>query len=311
MANLGYIQLVRICNQKCRFCSNPDTEDTLSIEAAKGKVDDFVERGYDGIILTGGEPTLCPFLHEIIQYANEKGITPRMITNGQKTAEREFLEGLKDAGLAHVHISVHTCKPELQAELTGNEDSLANIEKSLDMFEEFDINVDVNIAIQSFNCDHLDQTVTWLAKRWPRLKHFVFNTLDPTSDRVLENPDTVPKLKDIELPLHRALTILRKSGRTFRVERLPLCYMVDFAWASTETRKIVKGEERIVYFLDEKGMVRQTDFIHGKADVCASCNLDAICAGLFDMDQGYDSGELYPVFISPDPIISKIKADKD
>jgi hypothetical protein len=37
--------------------------------------------------------------------------------------------------------------------------------------------------------------------------------------------------------LHRALKLLHQSGRTFRVEKVPLCYMGDFAWASTETRK--------------------------------------------------------------------------
>ena len=48
----------------------------------------------------------------------------------------------------------------------------------------------------------------------------------------------------------------------------------------TETRKIVKGEERIVRFLDEKGLVRETLFRHGKAAACAICRLDPFCAGM-------------------------------
>jgi hypothetical protein len=109
----------------------------------------------------------------------------------------------------------------------------------------------------------------------------------------------------------RALSMLHRSGRTFRVERVPLCYMVEFAWASTETRKIVKEEERIVHFLDEKGMVRQTSWSHGKATVCKVCRLEHICAGLFEMDKYYKSEELYPVFVEPDPIVDRILADKD
>lgn len=311
MANLGYIQLVRICNQKCRFCSNPDTDATLSIEDARTQIDDFASRGYDGIILTGGEPTLCPHLEEVVKYAFSQGIEPRMITNGQKTADRALVQMLAGAGLKQVHISVHSHDEQLQAELTGNPDSLANIRKSLDLFKEFDIRVDVNITIQAFNADQLDKTVIWLCKNWPHLSHFVFNTLDPTSDRVAENPDTIPKLTDLELSLNRALALLHQSGRTFRVERLPLCYMADFAWASTETRKIVKGEERIVYFLDYKGMVRQTDFEHGKADVCKVCSLNDICAGLFAMDSHYSSGELYPLFVPKEPIVAKILSDED
>ena len=311
MANLGYIQLVRICNQKCRFCSNPDTDATLSVEDAKEQVDDFKQRGYDGIILTGGEPTLCPHLEELVKYAFEKGIEPRLITNGQKTAERDLVEGLAEAGLKQVHISVHSHDEKLQGELTGNPDSLANIRKSLDLFKEYEIRVDVNITIQAFNAGQLDKVVFWLCKTWPHLSPFVFNTRDPTSDRVAENEDTIPKLRDLEISLHRALSLLHKSGRTFRVERLPLCYMADFAWASTETRKIVKGEERIVYFLDQKGMVRQTDFEHGKADVCKLCTLNDICAGLFAMGTHYSSEELYPLFIPKEPIVAKVLADED
>ena len=62
--------------------------------------------------------------------------------------------------------------------------------------------------------------------------------------------------------------------------------MRRFAWASTETRKIIKNEERIIHFLDEKGTVHQTSFRHHKAAVCEACSLDGICAGLFEMGNG-------------------------
>ena len=58
MANLGYLQVVRHCNHFCGFCSNPSTPYVHTFETMKVLVDDFVERGYYGVILTGGEPTL-------------------------------------------------------------------------------------------------------------------------------------------------------------------------------------------------------------------------------------------------------------
>ena len=60
MANLGYLQLTRNCLQKCRFCSNPPTGVELDVEEMKTLIDELVDLGYDGIILTGGEPTLSP-----------------------------------------------------------------------------------------------------------------------------------------------------------------------------------------------------------------------------------------------------------
>jgi MoaA/NifB/PqqE/SkfB family radical SAM enzyme len=311
MANLGYIQLVRICNQKCRFCSNPETDYRLSPDQAKARVDDFLSRGYDGIILTGGEPTLYPDLIEIIRHTAARGIHVRMITNGQKIADRSFLEELVAAGLSHVHVSVHTDDEKLQAMLTENEQSLANIRKAFDNLRDLSVTADPNIAIQAYNASHLDRIVRWLVAEWPFVRHVVFNFLDPSSNRVAEHKECIPRLADIEVSLLAALRFLHQSGRTFRVERVPLCYMTEFAWASTETRKIVKGEERIVHFLDERGMIRQTQWNHGKAAVCACCSLESICAGLFEMDRFYSSSELYPVFVPKEPIVRKILSEKE
>ena len=310
MANLGYIQVTRTCNQTCIFCSNPELDRETTLDDAKALVDDFVTRGYDGIILTGGEPTLFPPLAELIAYATAQGLGVRMITNGQKTSDMDYLRGLLDAGLSHVHQSIYTHDPKIQASLTGKADSHANLCASMDNFGEAGIQVDVNITIQKYNADHLDRVVVWLLERWPFVQHVVFNNLDPTSDRVAEHKDVVHKLSDMEPFLYRALSFLERKGRSYRVERVPLCYMTEFAHASTETRKIVKEEERIVHFLDEKGMVRQTDWEHGKADICRECSLTSICAGLFEMDTFYSADELYRLFVPKEPIIKRILEGK-
>jgi hypothetical protein len=107
------------------------------------------------------------------------------------------------------------------------------------------------------------------------------------------------------------MRMLHFAGRSFRVERVPLCFMTEFAECSTETRKIVKGEERIVHFLDEKGLVRQTEFLHEKAAACAACPLDSICAGLFEPYGPRLLAELHPVFVSKERIVERLLAEKD
>jgi hypothetical protein len=125
-------------------------------------------------------------------------------------------------------------------------------------------------------------------------------------NRVSENPDTVARLVDFELSLHKALSFLKNSGYSFRVERVPLCYMAEFAEFSTETRKIIKGEDRIVNFLDDKGKIVQEKFYHNKADVCKVCTYNSICAGLYEMDTYYSSKELYPLFLDPAEVIRRV-----
>lgn len=311
MANLGYMQVVRHCNQYCRFCSNPSSGYVLDLETAKKEIDDFAQRKYFGVILTGGEPSLSPIIPDITRYAVDRGLHVRMITNGSQLAKPGLAKQYYDAGLRHFHVSIHSVREGVEDFLTGVKGSYAMAMDALTHLTEVGSTININTVINRFNADHLDQNVRELYSRFPSISHQVWNNLDPSMGRAETNRDTAHRLADFELSLTRAMRWLHKAGKTFRVERVPLCYMTEFAHCSTETRKIVKKEERIVHFLDEKGTIRQTDWMHAKSKACQSCSLNDICGGLFELGDHYDLGELHPVFIPPQPIVDRVLADRD
>jgi MoaA/NifB/PqqE/SkfB family radical SAM enzyme len=310
VANIGYIQVVRHCNHFCGFCSNPTTAYVHTFESMALLVDDLVRRGYFGVVLTGGEPTLHPELPRIARYARDAGLHVRMITNGWRLGEGGLAAELADAGLSLVHVSIYSVRPEVEARLRGVAGTLERAHAALERSAEAGIEVNVNCVINRLNADHLDENVRELVRLHPAVRHFVWNNLDPSMGRAEVNQaQFTPRLADFELSLHRALRFLQKSGRTFRVERVPLCYMTEFAWASTETRKIVKGEERVVHFLDAKQTVRQTDWEHVYAEGCSVCSLRPICGGLFDRGGAYEPAELAPVFVPLEPVVERIISD--
>lgn len=116
-----------------------------------------------------------------------------------------------------------------------------------------------------------------------------------------------------KISLARALRLLESRGLTFRVERVPLCYMAEWAHASTETRKLVKEEERVIHFLDGKGTVRQTgqSFLRARAPACAACRVSAICGGLDGLGDVHDGAPLYPLFVDPAAIAARIRREGD
>jgi len=309
MANLAYLQITRKCDQVCRFCSNPPSGwKDISLKSAMKLVDNYIKKGYDGLILTGGEPTKYPWLAEIVSYCSKKGFPARIITNGQKIAKADFLAKLVASGLRHLHISIYSHKEKVQDFLTQNKGSLKNIKRALANLSEYPfISIAANITFNKYNSNHLSGLARFLVENYPFIRHFSFNNLDPTSDRVQENLDTIPKLSDFELELNKTLTFLESRGKSFRVERVPLCYMAGFEYCSTETRKIVKNETRPLHFLDKRGARVEDDFYRDKAPQCQFCFLDEICAGLWQMDKYYSSKELYPVFVSTQPIIQRIR----
>jgi MoaA/NifB/PqqE/SkfB family radical SAM enzyme len=306
MANLGYLQLTRNCYQHCRFCSNPPTGVDLSEEEMRGLIDDLADMGYDGVILTGGEPTLSPLLFPALSYAREKGLYSRMITNGQLLAERDFFRKCVDAGLSHIHVSLHSYRPEVHDFITKYPRAWETLVTCLAHVPEMGITCDINTVICTYNADHLHETVVWLCDRFPFIRHFVWNNMDPDGNRAELNPDCIAHHHEFQVSLELAMEYLHRTGRTFRAERVPLCYMPRFGWASTETRKIVKEEERCIRFLDQKGFVHQLEFLHGKGEACDHCSFDPICAGMYSMAKTFDERELSPVFEDPLPTIRQV-----
>ncbi len=310
MANLGYIQVVRHCNHFCGFCSNPATPYAHDLASMQPLVDDFVARGYFGVILTGGEPTLHPELPAIARYARDRGLHVRLITNGTRLADPAFARELAASGVQLAHVSIYSVVAAVEAELRGVDGTLERARAALDAAHAAGIEVNVNTVINQRNADHLDHTVRVLTRDHPHVRHFVWNNLDPSMGRAEVNQARfTPRLADFELSLERAMRHLHRTGRTFRVEKVPLCYLGSFPEASTETRKIVKGEERIVHFLDAKQTVRQTAWDHVYAEGCRACTLRAICGGLFDRGAAYDPAELAPQFVDPDAVVRRIIED--
>ena len=310
MANLGYIQVTRQCNQRCRFCSNPPVEEQRSLEQAKSLVDELKAAGYHGVILTGGEPTIEPLLPELIAHCRDVELPVRMITNGTRISDADYLDELIDRGLGHCHLSIHSSRPEIHDALSRNPGGHASLLRALELIGERQdrMTADINAVICTANADHLNELAEMVIDRFPFVRHFVFNGLDPETDRLRDNPDLIPRLRDFEVSLYKAATAIEGSGRSLRVERVPLCYMPGFEHCSTETRKIVKSEERTTHFLDQRGAVRQGPdaFVHLHHRCCDVCTLKPICAGLYERTEAYDPAELAPRFIDPEPIRRRI-----
>jgi MoaA/NifB/PqqE/SkfB family radical SAM enzyme len=269
-------------------------------------IDELARMQYDGVILTGGEPTMSPLLFAALAYARERGLYSRMITNGQRLANPSFFRRCVDAGLTHIHVSLHSYRPEVHDFTTQFSGAWEALVRTLALVPEMGISCDINTVINAYNSDHLHETVAWICQNFPFIRHFVWNNMDPDGNRAEEYPDCIPKHHEFQVSLELAMSYLLSQGRTFRAERVPLCYMRRFAWASTETRKIVKEEERCIRFLDQKGFVHQKDFLHGKGAACEACRFDPICAGMFSLAKSFDERELSPIFEDPLPVIRKV-----
>jgi radical S-adenosyl methionine domain-containing protein 2 len=81
------------CNAACRFCfaTFKDGPDHLPLQDARRVVDCLRSAGAEKITFAGGEPTLLPYLGELLDYAKSIGFVTGVVTNGAR------LDALLDA----------------------------------------------------------------------------------------------------------------------------------------------------------------------------------------------------------------------
>ncbi|MCK5343515.1 MAG: radical SAM protein, partial [Candidatus Heimdallarchaeota archaeon] len=145
------------------------------------------------------------------------------------------------------------------------------------------------------------------------ITHFSFNFVDP-SGRAKDNSWIVPTLFETERYIHEAVSYILENGLTFRLERVPLCYMNGFERFSTEVRMPAFDEKRLTYFAqtgeDENLNIEEKSNYH-KTEACNNCFLNQLCPGLNpNYVRIHGDKEIFPVFTDPESIVQGMKSTK-
>ena len=106
------------CNMRCRFCfaTFQDVKQTvlprghLPRDQALSVVEQLAAAGFDKITFAGGEPTLCPWLGELIELAKRRGLTTMLVTNGSRLLTPGWLD-THSAHLDWVVLSIDSADP--------------------------------------------------------------------------------------------------------------------------------------------------------------------------------------------------------
>ena len=155
--------LWRPCNMRCRFCfatfqdigQDILPKGHLSREGCLAVVDALASAGFDKINFAGGEPTLCPWLPDLIGRARELGLTTSIVTNGSRITPA-WLDRVGGA-LDWAALSIDTVDPQ-KLEETGRttrsgpmgEDDYLSI---IDTLKERGVRVKINTVVTRSNCE--------------------------------------------------------------------------------------------------------------------------------------------------------------
>lgn len=114
---------------------NLDTEEWKSI------LQKAWDAGIPHVVFTGGEPTLRPDLHELVQFSQNLGQVTGLITDGMRLTEKDYLDNLLLAGLDHMMLILDPDESQVWEALRD-----AMVE---------DLSVSVHITLNAKNMDRL------------------------------------------------------------------------------------------------------------------------------------------------------------
>jgi radical SAM protein with 4Fe4S-binding SPASM domain len=123
------IALTYKCNISCVHCYNQTREkEELTADQWKTVMKKVWDLGIPHLIFTGGEATLRDDLAELIQFAESLGLVTGLLTNGVKLADAVYLQGLVEAGLDHVQITLESSDPNVHNRMTSAESFDATVQ---------------------------------------------------------------------------------------------------------------------------------------------------------------------------------------
>jgi cyclic pyranopterin phosphate synthase len=159
--------------------------------------------GFDGIRLTGGEPTVRAHLPVLVEMLARLGIDLAMTTNGATL--RLLASELRDAGLRRVNISCDSLQPARFAEITRR-DGLSQVIDGIDAALEVGFDpVKVNcVLMRGVNDDEIVDFAAFGRERGVGVRFIEFMPLDADgawgSDAVVPAAEVIGRI-DVVFPL--------------------------------------------------------------------------------------------------------------
>jgi len=152
------ISVIDRCNFRCQYCMPADLfgpdfaflpkKELLTFEELERLARIFVGLGVEKIRLTGGEPLLRRDLPVLVQKLNAiDGLQDiALTTNGVLLPK--YAQGLKDAGLKRVNISLDSLKDELFGQINGRNVGTKPVLKGIKAAQEAGLGIKINMVVK-------------------------------------------------------------------------------------------------------------------------------------------------------------------
>ena len=269
------------CNNRCKFCVQGEKRykygDKSTEQIKKELINAKQKRDCQGVVFTGGEPTLRKDIAELVSFAKRLGFKLIQIqSNGRMFAYKDFCQNLVRAGVNEFSPALHGHTAKLHDSLTNSVGSFEQTTLGIKNLKSLGQEVITNSVITKPNYHYLPKLAQLLVSLGVDQYQFAFVHALGTAGKNFYS--IVPRKKLVEPYVKRGLDIGIKAGIQVMTEAIPYCFMKGYEDYIAE--KIIPPGP--VY--DWEGIIDDfnvTRVAHGKAKgkLCQKCKANDICEG--------------------------------
>jgi len=302
---IAYLQIIRVCDQNCIFCAQPQNGKVLQLKEVIKKMVYFKSIWIQKLIITWWEPTLHKDFLKIIYIANKFGFHIIIQTNWNQLSNEALVNWLKDYHNVTYIISLHSHLASIHDFLKRSSWSyyktkrwITNLYKVL----KGKVIIKLAIALTIYNLKYIKETVSAFLSDFPFLDGIIFNNLD-TYNIPFKDYYMVPKLNSFNSNFLEALWLVLASWKTLNIERIPLCYLYWYEAYSDSLEYILWKDLKYVDYLQDD---RKSEFINERKRTpktaywkrCIECSLKDYCWWIPQLWVIYKETDLIPQKVS-------------
>ena len=198
------------CNMNCSYCYNSDLIRYNESNYSEEEILDFLKSRVgkiDGVVITGGEPTLSEDLPKFIKKIKDMGLLVKLDTNGSNP---DMLEELFNKNLIdYVAMDIKT-RLTRYSEVTNTNVNIENILKSIKLIKESGIEHEFRTTVYNI---HTEEDLIEIAKIITPSKYYLqeFMRTEKVFNKFIFSPDESTLEKYVNTCNSYTLTSLRKK----------------------------------------------------------------------------------------------------
>ncbi len=290
----SYIAIGYACNQKCRFCPCSKKEaawPVVSKDDLERTVHEILKDRQTGqIVISGGEPTLYPYLGDLLHKITSRGIQATVLSNSERFSDEAFTEQILSMTIPdHLDIitTLHSQERQEHEWVNQTEGSFERTIRGLKNLRKNGVHVTVKHCITCLNYKDLKKFYESMNRLFDEQVDIQMCSIDYcglTEEDRSSQMVVFPKLAPYFEEMFDACLADREKGnqRHLYCINMPLCSADPFYWDFFAR----KPDGYASYASPEDSgtlrLVHETEKNTGTfADECKKCKVETICAGTY------------------------------